>query len=99
MFAQRIGQGLGFPQEHATVPVVTASGHKLLCFLQIWFFSEAAHPVDVSAEVIAHLNVAISSFGPCRLDPHHHNILAARGQFNTTLENRAKLLLVRNHVI
>src|SRR6266852_6528316 len=99
MLAQSIGKGPGAPQEHATVPEIISRGHKRHSLFGVGFLGEAAHVESFAFEEAARLNVSVAGFGAIGSNSENHNVLAGRGDFDSTLDSRAIVVLIPDHVI
>src|SRR6266481_1010799 len=99
MLAEGIGKGPGTPQEHSTVPEVISRGHKLRGLFGVGFLGEAAHLESFAFEETARLNVSVAGFGPIRSNAENHNVLALRGDLDSTFDSRAIVVLITDHVI
>src|SRR5258708_26102141 len=99
MLAEGIGKGPGTPQEHPTVPEIISRSHKRRGLFGVGFLGEAVHVESFAFEETARLNVSVAGFGPIGPDSKYHNVLAGRGDFASTLDRRAIVVLIPDHVI
>src|SRR5437660_388968 len=99
MLAEGIGKSPGTPQEHPTVPEIISRGHKRHGLFGVGFLGEAAHVESFAFEETARLNVSVAGFGPIGPNAENHNVLTRRGDFDSTLDSRAIVVLIPDHVI
>ena len=98
--AKLVEQDVGAPEEHAGVPVEVAGGQIAFGVGQLGLLVETAHGKRLCAGLgsAREFDVAVTGFGPARLDADHHQV-ARGGGFQGGPENGAVPAGLSHHVV
>src|ERR1700704_2031070 len=99
MLAQCVGQGVGPPEKHATVPEIVSSGQKLGRFRQIGLFGETANAKGAISIGRAGFDVSITGFGTRGADAEDDNVFSRCGDLNPLAESFAILFRIAYDVV
>jgi len=78
MFAQGVGQGACFPDEHTAVPEEIARLYELFSDLDRGLFSEASNLQHAFLRLASSLDVAVAGFGARRLNADDDDVRSFR---------------------
>ena len=96
-FLERLDDRAHFPHENTRIPEKLTALQKGLRQFEIGFLGETLHLADGSP--VRNLDISVPRVGTRRFDPHGHQRIVRRSEFEAFADDRAEVGFVENQVI